>query len=414
MDRVRSRKLWLLMFLVIYFSNGAFARLYIPALVGILLLAIVTIIVTNNREIITIDRSLFPLLALVGALRVITCIANGYSLVFDTIAFLAILFAVLFVSEIEFDTFIKYFTKVIVFITLISSILYILQLVMPVFSLIPSVLYKNLQSGSDTKVILYSFVLQTKSLYTYYRNVGIFSEPGQFQIFINIALIAELFYLKEINLRCIVILVIGIFTCNSANGFLVTACVLAAFFLDGYMKKESKKHSIRQILFIGIIIALIIGMYYFRESLYNLLNQNLEKFINMQSSYSYSDRGTGLERKRAFDTAVKEFISSPIWGLGYVGTQAYQTSLSSTGFIMTFTPLNWFAQNGFLLGLIMNTLYLAPWFKMPKKLPSKVLIIIAIFLMISAQAVTNDILTWIIVFYGFRFVIRRKTKKIEG
>lgn len=395
--------------LLMYLSNGMYPKLHMPGILNIILIVmscLVSFAILKKPMLFSRRNIIITLIILL--IQCITIMIYGFSPTLDIYQIGSVVCALLFTSIITFENFIKGYQKTIIFLALVSIVLYFIGSITPVFSNIPSVLL-NSTNTEGTYTLLGTFVIRIKTTYTYYRNFGIFSEPGQFQLFLSIGLIIELFFRSHINWRNLVILGIAILTCNSTNGYISFILILLAYILNSNHNESKRVKKIR--LFLTVSLISLLAYIFIAEDTSKLVNEYSGKIKGLFAEYSYLDSGTGLERRRAFDVALSIFLQYPIFGLGYKGMTDYIQNLSSDGFLMTFTPLNWFARFGFLYGVIANIGYLGAFCKKPVKYMSKLVLIIALFAMISSQAVNADIFMWVLIFYGLHNLTMKNFEK---
>jgi hypothetical protein len=376
-----------------------YPKLYIPSYINVCLLIILPISYKLLfKEKVKIKRNLLILTFVFIVLQFLTIFQNGFSFDFDIYLILAIISALMYTSTMKFETFILCFRQIIFTISAISTLIYLLKYFLPnLLSMLPNVLTQVGDTGTYT--LAFSFVVNNSK--SYYRNFGIFSEPGQFQIFISIGFIIELFFQKKISWKHIAVLSAALLTAYSTNGFISTAIIIVAFSLNSNKLSKIKIYkSLKKaivVFFLLIIIIALIG----NEFLIDLLDEINSKLIELTQHYSYTDLGSGLERKRAFDVAFQAFLHNPLVGVGYSGMERMIRTLTSTRIILTCAPLNWFARWGIIYGILANFLYLSSFLYKPINNQSKVVLCIGLFSMISAQAVNQDPIIWVLIFYGF-------------
>lgn len=402
MQKDSNRKLFFAIFMLVYLSNGMFARMNIPASIRVIMIILLAFFFNKSKGFkIRLNRNAIVLTLTLFVLQAITCLVNGIYIEQDVFLFFSILSALLFCGALSFEEFIKGYRKVIYWISLISTLIYGINILFPTW--INSVPDFLLQKGSSegTFTLLWTFVIKRLSAQTYNRNFGIFIEPGQFQIFLCIGFIIEFFFCKKIQWKRIIVLGAALVTCRSTNGILAIIPIIIAYLLDS-SKFEGKKRKYRRIT-IGVLIVIFGVIIVITENEYisSYVAEVVEKLQNMNISYSYEDVGTGLERRRSIDVAWKMFMANPIVGLGYKGWIIFKQELTSSDFIMTFSPLNWFARFGLVYGLITNLFYMSSFTFAPRKMVSRILVAVALFIIISTQEVTSDPFIWVLIFYGF-------------
>lgn len=401
-----------LMLLLIWLSNGMFPKLHMSGYIRIamLVVAVVGYLAYHRRKVVLL-RKYFELFFLLIALQIITIAINGFYPALDIFLMLSLGCTLLWCSNISKNEFVDGYRNAILIISVISVALYFVGMFTNIFRQIPGA-FLNTANAENTYTILGTFVVKFRNTYTYYRNYGIFSEPGQFQIFLSMGLIFELFYYDDINWKRLFIYLITYATCDSTNGYITAALIVLAYLAQHNTKDSSHKEKmLKRGLTAGCIVVLIAAIFTYNSN--SFLIGILDKLSGLSSSYTYADVGTGLERRRAFDVAIDMFLQNPITGLGYAGMQNYKLSLSKTNFIMTCSPLNWFARFGLIYGVVANICYIGGFVRRENGM-CKVLLIAAIISMISAQAIGADIVANIMLFYGFSSVSQIAEQKKEG
>ena len=391
----------ILVWMMVWLSNGAFPMFHLPSYVRIALMICAVLsymLIYGIRP--TVKKRNLEIAFLFIGLQGVTILLYGLSFNFDVNLILVVLLAVLTSSTIDDKNFVEAFQRGIFWIALISSILHLGGFVVQYTNYIPNVL---LQATNSAKSFTFmgTFVLINRGPWSYYRNCGIFTEPGQFQIYLNIGLFIELFVKKVPSVKTLVVLVLGLVTCQSTNGFLVTMLLAAAYILNCLKGQSVLARRTRYIISFTIIMLSITLWLDFDNN--SIMTEILEKLNGLRiSNYSMSDSGTGLERRRAFDLAFQMFLSNPITGIGYLGQQNFLSSITAGNnqIIMTVSPLNWFARFGIIYGMLANIGYIRFYSRYVKNIFPKIIIVFAVLMLISGQAVNVDYITWFIVFHG--------------
>lgn len=138
-----------------------------------------------------------------------------------------------------------------------------------------------------------------------YRNLGIFREPGVFIVYLNLAILFELFS-QKVNFKKVIVFLITILTTMSTAGYIVVAFLLLSYFLYGDNENTKQK---RLLVFSVIVIALVaisqFGLDMFQEGVFGKLG--------------YDNESTA-SRTRSFTTNITIWlsgISSCLFGIGY-------------------------------------------------------------------------------------------------
>lgn len=190
---------------------------------------------------------------------------------------------------------IHYFFRIILFFSILSSIIYLLYLIgfpLPVITREFDMTFYYMESISPEKV--FGFLN--------YRNYGIYWEPGMYQVYLNLLLIYVLFYGKNIlsikkYVSLIVYIVLVIISTGSITGFLALAII--TFF---YVIRNNNKY-IKIAAYITLPILLVFLIPFF---------QNLFDVKATNDSGSYEKRTIDLV------TAYTLFLQKPLLGFGLV------------------------------------------------------------------------------------------------
>lgn len=398
-----------IIFFVIWLSNGMFPREHIPARIRVVILLVVPILVAGIKCI-KIDKNAGVIATCFLGLQTITCIVNGVSMEFDVFFALVIIFALFFSSNFKFEDFVDGFRNVIFWISIFSCGVFFINILFP--QLIKMIPQFFLQEGtsSDTYTLFWTIGIRDLSTARYNRNFGVFVEPGQYQIFLCIGFIIELFYKKKVSLKRLVVLIVALITCRATTGFLALAPIIVGYFWGVSKKNNLSTIRKRLVAIFCCIIAFGILLSIKNDFVLAYIEEIKTKILDMTQNYSYTDLGTGLERMRSIEVAWKVFCENPVTGLGYKGMMEFKQNLSSEDFITTFSPLNWFARFGFVFGVLANVFWVNSFSKLSQKTFSKLMIALGMLLMISSQEIISDPFTWILLFYGFDNLKKRYSK----
>ena len=207
------------------------------------------------------------------------------------------LIAVLFVSLIPFQAFVKCYVKIILFLSVVSwfswlIILFDIQSFLPNFS------------PTDERIIrnfLFFGVWDSFVVHQNFRNSGLWWEPGAFQVFVNLAFMF-LIVTKSLNLKHFVIILITILTISSTTGFVVFFLLSCAYFY----KKIKFSLSLINVLYLTVAIAfLFIVIFLFSPNISEKFNSESGSFVSFLSRY--------------YDYLISFnlFIDNPLLGYGF-------------------------------------------------------------------------------------------------
>lgn len=317
------------------------------------------------------------------------------------------------------NRFLERFLKVVLFIALISIIGYFFQMFQP--SILKAILpqydsnfsYSVWGDGYTGEIFPYhawgKFLFSFDEMHRF-KNVGIFSEPGCFQIVLNSALFILLFlpnYIgKDIQRRkawYFCILSIAVVTCQSTTGYIGYFSILLIYLI----KRSNGENKIRQrILFVLVVLFLTLAIDFSINGSRSLFYSAIVNKLVADSGGLSVSAGSGVYRMNTIITCISSMLNHP-FGVGY---DVINASISSTwedggaGAIL----LNTGAALGIptILVFILWTLY--PVFKSTIiKLPEKILFAFLFFN--TALAQSEELYVTIIIIPIFLHVVRTRT-----
>lgn len=244
------------------------------------------------------------------------------------------------------------FVNIVYVFATISIIGYVLQISFP--SVLQSILpaYESnfsAYAGMSGQTILYR--VQTawgRFLFTFderqiTRNVGLFSEPGVYQIVLNSALFILLFMRGTTSFnakqyrRRLIVLVIALLTSQSVTGY-IGFIVLLLFYVVSKQNEKGDSGTKRFITVLGFMLLLFIVIDYSIRSTSSLTyNVFLSRLFNSQGRIDLS-ASSGIYRLRTIETSLQLIFSHPL-GMGYdAANNAIQVAFSgSSGAIILIT-----------------------------------------------------------------------------
>lgn len=198
---------------------------------------------------------------------------------------------------------------------------------------------------SSNKVETYFWGLSfsyVPSEYYIARNLGLFWEPGAFQVYIILALIYELFIYSRGGVLPRVVYTITILTTMSSTGIV---CMLIIWILYSLSVGDKVKG-------ITLFIALISGclfIYFRRDILPTSIRFNL--FDKIQSVFNGNSQEfvTVTTRVNSIVYGLELILSKPLFG---IGRGLDELRMVSGNNIVSCTPINWMLQYGILFGSV--------------------------------------------------------------
>lgn len=330
-----------------------------------------------------------------GVLIFLTCITGLINKDFNNkyiYEIFLLITAFMFTNNYPLDYFLKGFINSMYFLSMISLITFILNIIIPkIFAVFPTLI--NTANYRFYNIGL-SFVLFNENYRNYYRNYSIFREPGLYGCILVLALIIILFSRIDIKSKRkkVIILLLAMLSTLSTAVYFCLILVFASYIL-------SKKTNVNTIFIVSISVLLFSY----------ILTQ--DTIFNMVFGKLFSNNGSLVSRFSSFVINFKIFLSHPLLGVGWeniiplyqkVGISTYGKILSvGTNFDNTNTFLKLLAVHGIPFFII----YFRGFVKTFKSIISNkmimILSIIILFLSFSNEDITFNCLLYIIVFYQF-------------
>ena len=305
-----------------------------------------------------------------------------------TTIIIEIVTALLIVKKTSFKKFTDIYVDIIFLITVYSLIIYVL---IHVGFLFPSIIYNLGDSPIYTSAGCIFFKVND-----FYRNSGIFREPGMYMIYINLCFIFKLIQNEKMTIWQLVVFCTGIFTSFSTAGIIV----LFILFII-YMLNMSKKHN--KVLFVIIFL----GVVFFICSSEFMDSMVFHKFNESEENASF------LARISSVLIPSSIFIDNPLLGCGFANFEKeyVEHSIKLYGFNIgisnsTNTIFNTFA----VLGVIPGSFLLLSLYKFSSKINNaKLLLYGALLLMFSNESMFYSIIVYIILLFGLKgFLFKKK------
>ncbi|MBO7289317.1 MAG: O-antigen ligase family protein, partial [Clostridia bacterium] len=287
-----------------------------------------------------------------------------------------IFIAYLFALNYDFKDFAKKFEKVVYFLCVYSIIVYFISTILPDFiKLFPQTENVN---GFKVHNLIFAVVYPNSTP----RNSGMFWEPGAFQTYINLALIIELFYFKQLRKNRLIVYLITIFTTYSTVGYITTLFIAYTYITQLLFSSANRdKNSTRNLFFILTIVVIAVVVF---------LSLNTSTSERVFGKLKYIEGTTGGRntsasvRMGAFTKPFKVFWDYPLFGAGTRGMTNF--ALNERYNMNTCTFVNWFAYFGVFYGALMMRMF----YKFAKRFSNKKLIVYMIFFAMFLTTATEN------------------------
>lgn len=229
------------------------------------------------------------------------------------------------------ERFVDRFVKTVVFIACVSVAMFSIQQVSPItISALLPISYDTgwstgIWSNTYDQVIRTSTPVKGMLLYTYRpfeptRNVGIFSEPANYQIVLNMALWFVLFMRDRLGVddRCVrfyaAALVVTILTSGSTSGYLVLSIQVLLFIFWGVSSPVAGVK--RALLSIGVVAIIILLVDWILNDAGSVIQTVLlNKLVGSGSGFDLSE-DTGSSRVGTIALSLQTMANNPL-GIGH-------------------------------------------------------------------------------------------------
>ncbi len=287
--------------------------------------------------------------------------------------------AILIAKIISLDEFVNYYTKTMVFLAAYSLLMtYVILLLFPQVS----IFFPTRINAGGFPVKDYLFYFQFGDGLSL-RNTGIFREMGVYQIYLNIALIFELFFRKR-KKGNIIILTLAIISTFSTPGLIQVSLTFFAYVWK-YGKKELKRN-FKLISIFAIIGFIIITLY---PQTMRQFSYSVEKLTKGGNSY--------IGRINAINANIKLWADRPFFGNGI--TNAVGEAEIITGSLHnTSTITSFMAIYGIIFAIIITLTMLYSIKKVTLNRVATILVFIGVAVSINSQRLIYDSLYYILTF----------------
>ena len=291
----------------------------------ILIIAFGGLFILSNQKKVGKGNVLF-LIILAALLIVLFVMTGGSMMITSILALLAryiIAFHAFYRDKVHF---IERFVKLTFFIATVSIVGFILTQLIPdqLQAILPAHTYYRVSPWSGEKIPCSTYhllIFQFRNDHDIARNIGMFNEPGLYQVILNTALYFLFFKREQCNLdakrrrKVIIMLLVALITCQSVTGYVGFAIIYFGHIFT------AKKNYRWKVLFICSIAAIGLAFYVMQTGTDSWLYQNvLKKIFDEQGNIDLT-RSTGVSRLVSMDADIRLFLSNPL-GLG---TRYYDT-----------------------------------------------------------------------------------------
>ena len=298
--------------------------------------------------------------------------------------------------KIDFEQFAKSFCNIIYFLSYFAIIMSIVGLIAPgLIRMLPCVentagvrIYTCFLAGIDERM-LDSIAVRTN---------GIYWEPGVYQMYLNLALLLEMYVFKMNNRKRFAIELIALFFTYSTTGYIVFVWGLVSY----YMFERGSINDIKRTFSYFILLLIGVGGLFVVLNFTPLGEVVFGKVINMEPS------GTAVVRMASVFMNLEIVRDNPLHGIGMENIQDefLRRSMASDLFEgwtsqNTNTLLYQYAAHGALYGI----LFTIGTYKFGRRMTDKTLPVVCIFIFFALMYIGENLqysfFPFVIIFYGY-------------
>lgn len=303
----------------------------------------------------------------------------------------------LYIRVVPLKTFIIVFEKIIWWITLISVPIFILCFFVPgIRAVVPTVTNSGFNTYANFFVTVVPLWDTDSSLFRMY---GPFSEPGVYQIYLNLSLLFHIYINNgQLQLKKAIVYILAVLLTQSTTGYLCLAIVLISYIFRKNRGKSKYKN-----YFISALIIVAFTILYIRTSLFTAESEVFDKFTNESVS--------AVSREASITVNAEIFMKSPIFGVGFSSVSSIFEGICkskygfSQGISNTNTVLFYFATLGIFFGLLFLYAFYLFCRRFGNNTMTKNLVFISVLLMFSGELMYGCF--WVYAFLGYGLLNRK-------
>ena len=378
----------LLVFLVFFFNNETLSNnlcLFMEQPTRIVTVAAVLYAVyriIRYKDCLKVKPALFSIILILlvtVALIIDGSFTNGYMLLI-----MGIVNGTIIALFIPFKRFSELFIKISFFMS-VASLLFT-YLLKPLLRFAPFLFVKVTNSAGISFYDAHICYVNTAP--RFFRNYGIFREPGVFAIILCFSIALVLFANPESFSRKKTYIYIGVFAVALISTFSTTGYVAALMIvLTALISRNNRTVSRGTILMIFVFVVLIAVYLFFFENMEN----PFEKFDSSSKSYSsYEYR---------IETIINGISVSFMQPIGY-GLQKGISALQNANSLKTYHNTSTWISMSVYLGIPYFLLCAVAFFEFFRKKAGSMLLFLPFFLLLSGEALVYNSLIYVFIMYG--------------
>lgn len=336
-----------------------------------------------------INKIQLYLFGTIMATILLSVMINGENIISGIKVLFSVFVGTIYISLFSVKSFIESYKRVMTFLCSVSLIGFLLYLLAP--SLVRSL---PIADGQYAYMGLFTVALG------YYRNFGMFWEPGAFQVFITFALIFYVFG-DDLDIKRLTVYVVSMITTFSTTGYFVLILLLLIY-LFRHKKNRHENTGKFIILFIALLFFVLFSLN--QELLFGTgggaVFGKLQVFFRNRSMYAtnQSQSSTSI-RFYGVVLPIAAFFNRPLLGYGVDGLAKF--TYDYTLGMNTCTFVNFFAVYGVMFGTIM----FMGLIKFARIITAKKcvwIVLLLFFLATLSENLVNNAMMIMIALYGYK------------
>jgi hypothetical protein len=388
--------------ILIYYNNETFPSIYFNGPIDTIFYSFLIItgffffdVLVKNEKI--NSKSTFLMIVLLNLIFITMLLNQDFSGGFIKII-MGIIIGYMLSHLISIEEFAASYVRVMLILAVYSLV--VTYIIRPLTFSLPSTIAPIIVNMAGISFIDMKFAVVLNDI-NYFRNFGIFREPGVYQIFLNFALIFELFFKKtKVNVISVMVFCIAIISTFSTPGYIAALLIIFSFFLIGNNSSfdmDIKKN--KKIIAIFVLIILFFGsvLFLYNNIFSNMLVGTVDKLLYKESSYQ--------GRMVAIFANLLVWIESPFFGHGIIELIGQTLEYMQNNYVFS-TSHNTSTIGAMLVvfGLIFTAIFIFCLYKLLNKPKFGNLIcaisFIAIMISINSQLLIYNELLYTIVAFG--------------
>ena len=394
-NKTKSALELLSVFILIYFSNDTllFGTNKNESFLYIYLLVLAVMVGYWFLKKPTFETKGLYLLLVLAFLNIVTMLVSGDGLLKYVYQIFILFSALIIANNLQIEDFIEKYNKIIFILSIGSIIIFILNLF---FSSIV-MLFPQIVNDADNVFYYMGFGFVNFPEYDVFpRMYGIFREPGVYMIFLFLAILFEVLSEKEPSIkRSMVYIIAMLLTFSTAAYILIAASVVLMLIKLSSDNSNSRKTRIFKVFLVSILVITVVVFIIGADIVFGKVFRKL-----------YVENASAASRMGSIVTNLRIFYPKPIFGNGWLYLEENFEKLAHLyGYIGGGHNTNTLLKILAIYGIPYFTIMVIGMFSFWKKINRSLLLAIVVFVLwiiaLSNEDLSVNILTYILVFYGF-------------